>query len=95
MGRWKMDHVMDTSNKLQGRQQTYLQSVWTTTRQVMAITRTLQTHKMSIKGPGHAVISVHQPVDHGVLDLVSGERLNDLLDIPLRPPSLGEHQLYH
>ena len=34
-----------------------LQSVWTTTRQVMAITRTLQTHKMSIKNPGHAAIS--------------------------------------
>lgn len=50
---------------------------------------------MSIKGPGHAVISIVSPVDHWVLNLISGQRLDDLLDIPLRPPSLGEHQLYH
>ena len=52
-------------------------------------------HKMSIKGPVHAVISIVSPVDHWVLNLISGQRLDDLLDIPLRPPSLGEHQLYH
>ena len=50
---------------------------------------------MSIKGPGHAVISIVSPVDHWVLNLISGQRLDDLLDIPLLPPSLGEHQLYH
>ena len=42
---------------------------------------------MSINGTGHAVISILPPVDHGVLNFVSGQRLNDLLDIPLRPPS--------
>ena len=36
------------------------------------------------------------PVDHGVLDgLLGGQALDDLLDVPLGPPRLGEHQLYH
>ena len=35
------------------------------------------------------------PVDHWVLDgLLGGEALDDLLDVPLGPPCLGEHQLY-